>query len=140
VTVQVGHAEVRLFAARLQLVAPTARRELRPKIREAAGELTAELKRESSWSSRIPGAVYLKTGFGPRSSGVRVGIDARKAPHARPLEFPNRGGMVRHPVHGNREVWVETPARPFFFRAVSAKQDAVFANIDAAIDEAVKGL
>lgn len=137
---QIQSASVRLFADRLKNVAPTARRALRVKIREAAAELTGELRRQSVWSTRIPGAVYMKVGFGPRSSGVRVGINAAKAPHARPLEFPNRGGMVRHPVHGDRENWVETPGRPFFFKAVSAKQDVALRKVGDAIDEAIKGL
>jgi hypothetical protein len=140
VTVKVQHAELRLFADRLRDVAPTARVALSRNIRKAADELTGEIKRRSAWSSRIPRAVYLKTRYGARSSGVRIGINARLAPHARPLEFPNRGGMVRHPVFGNRENWVETSGRPFFFRAVKAKQDAVLGKVESAIDEAIKGL
>lgn len=134
-TVRVQHTEVRLFADRLKDVAPTARRELRGKIREAGAELTRAVRGAASWSSRIPGAVEMQVGF-----GVRIRVNRAKAPHARVLEFPNRGTMVRHPVFGNRDNWVETPGRPFFFTTVKAKEQAVVGKISDAIDEAIKSL
>jgi hypothetical protein len=69
---------------------------------EMAAELRAELpligeslrsrsEDNSSWSSRIPGAHYVKVGLGS-SGGVSVGVDASLAPHARPYEGLSSGG------------------------------------------------
>lgn len=59
--------------------------------------------------------------------GVQFRVDSSKAPHARPYENGSlrNPGMVRHPVYGNREVWCETPIRPFFYNSVTDKADQV---------------
>lgn len=135
----IKYTDVTLFAQRLQDVAPTARTELRKTIRKAGDELVQDVRGAASWSSRIPQAVQIKVGFGKRG-GVRIFVNSKKAPHARPLEFPNRGLMVRHPVFGDRENWVETPGRPFFFKTVRKHEQKVIAGISQAIDKAVQGL
>lgn len=139
--IRVDSTEVRLFADRLQDVAPTARKALRKKITEAGRDVTSAIKASASWSSRIPAATTMRVGFGKRG-GVRIGVNAGEAPHARPHNFPNRGTMIRHPVYGQRDQpWVETPGHPdWFFKPVRAKEAAVVAKVSEAIDEAIKGL
>jgi hypothetical protein len=99
---------------------------LRPAIRRevaAAGKgFTDAVKADASWSSRIPGAVKIKTSFAQRGAGVRVFVDSKAAPHARPYEGLAPGGnrnAFRHPVYGNREVWVTQATRPFFAKNIA---------------------
>lgn len=96
-------------------------RELRPAIRRAvqsaAADFVSDVKADASWSSRIPGAVRVKTSFAKAGAGVRVYVDSKRAPHARPYEGLSDGGnrgSFRHPVYGNRDVWVSQATRPFF--------------------------
>ncbi|HEY9371534.1 hypothetical protein [Streptomyces sp.] len=138
--IKVDASEVGLFADQLKGLPKALQRTLRPKIKAAASEVAQEIRSQASWSSRIPGAVRQRTSFGGgKRGGVQISVDARKAPHARVHEFPNRGAMIRHRVFG-RDTWVEQPARPFFFRAVRNKEAAVVAKVQAAIDEALRTL
>jgi hypothetical protein len=95
-------------------------RELRPALRKAAQPILTDAKRRASWSSRIPAAISVRQSLGQRNPGVRLVVDAGRAPHARPLELGSsrNGQSVRHPVFGNREVWVQQRTRRFFFPAV----------------------
>jgi hypothetical protein len=95
-------------------------RELRPALRKAAQPILTDAKRRASWSSRIPAAISIRSSLSQRNPGVRLVVDAGRAPHARPLEFGSQrnGTFVRHPVFGNRENWVQQRTRPFFFPAV----------------------
>jgi hypothetical protein len=49
------------------------------------------------------------------------------------LEFGNRGAFNRHPVFGG-PAWVDQPTRPFFMRAVRAKERQVVAAVQSAIE------
>lgn len=99
-------------------------RELRPAFRQAAKPAVARIRQNASWSSRIPAAVKVSTSFG-RTPGVMIRVDSKKAPHARPIEHDGQPGMFRHPVYGNREVWRDQPARPFFYRGVETTADQI---------------
>lgn len=94
--------------------------ELRRSVRRAGAGMAKQVKANASWSTRIPGAVKTTTSLRGKRAGVAVRIDARRAPHARPLENLGRQGSFRHPVHGDRDTWVAQAARLFFFRATSA--------------------
>lgn len=110
------------------------RRELRPAMRRAAQPILTDAKQRASWSSRIPGAIKIGTSFTARKPGVRLVVNSSKAPHARPYEFGSgRNRNLRHPVFGNREVWVEQSTRPFFFPAVRAGQAGAVREADLAV-------
>jgi hypothetical protein len=110
------------------------RRELRPAMRKAAQPILRDAKARAAWSSRIPGAIKIGTSFTARNPGVRLIVDSRKAPHGRPFEHGSgRNKRLRHPVFGNRELWVEQAPRPFFFPAVRAGEGAVLAATNAAV-------
>jgi hypothetical protein len=82
------------------------------------------VRRNASWSGRIPGAVRAQPFFTAKRAGVRIIVDAKAAPEARPLEHGGNGGEFRHPVFGggnktrDQWTWVEQPARPFFYAAL----------------------
>jgi hypothetical protein len=116
---------VRILAREFGTVPIELRRELRPRMRQAGEVVRREIQSAAGWSSQIPAAVRLTVAFGSKTGGVRIFVDAKKAPHARPLENMGAEGTFRHPVFGNRDNWVAQAARPFFFKTVKANREQV---------------
>lgn len=115
-------------------------KELRPAIRRAVGlaarAFVLDVAQDAAWSSRIPAAVRTQTSFSQKKPGVRVFVDAKKAPHARPYEGMAKGGnaaQFRHPVYGNRQAWVSQATRPFFRPNVEKHRDQVLDAIETAL-------
>lgn len=125
--VHVNTDDLRKLYVDLKGVEGNLRVELRRGIKKAADPLAQRVKAAAGWSSRIPGAVKVKPSFSATGAGVTIIVDAKQAPEAAPLENKGRGGTFRHPVYGNRDVWVTQAARPFFYAAVSSSSavDAV---------------
>jgi len=115
------------------------RAELRPALLQAANLIATQARANSSWSSRIPGAIYAKASFSV-SGGAIVGVDQHKAPEAKVFEHGNIGRretIFRHPVFGHREVWVGTQkVRPYLWPAVEAKKPEALGLIAAAVRKA----
>jgi hypothetical protein len=115
-------------------------KELRPAIRKAvksaADSFVSDVKADASWSSRIPNAVRIFTSFSQSRPGVRVRVDSKRAPHARPYEGLAPGGnrsAFRHPVYGNRDAWVTQSTRPFFRPNVEKHREKVLSAIETAL-------
>lgn len=122
----VEYASVRLLAQQMHQVPMELRRELRPKLRAAGEQIRQEMQSTAAgFSTRIPGAIRMTTGFGSKTGGVRIFVDAGRAPHARPLENMGQAGTFRHPVFGDRDNWVEQQAHPFFFPVVKRSGEKV---------------
>ena len=124
------------------------RRQAQPALERAARPIERDMKQRASWSSRIPGAIRITTSraglFGAkRAPGVRLIVDASKAPHARAFEGIASGrATFRHPVYavaGRQRVWVAQKARPFFAPAIVAGQAGVIRAVDEAIQAAARG-
>lgn len=128
--------DLRMLYLRLKEVEPALRVVLRREIVKAGKDAADAVKREASWSSRIPGAVRVKASFAARTTGVKIEVDAKRAPEARPLEHGGKPGQFRHPVFGNRKNWVAQPARPFFHAAIEG-MDAHFEERLFAIAEEI---
>lgn len=126
----VDRAQLQALIRDLGAVPPDLRREWRPAILKAGQPVLMQMKANASWSSRIPAATTMRASG--MSAGVEFRVNARRAPHARPLEGLS-GDPFRHPVYGNREVWVSQPARPFFYRAVQDKADEVINALGDAV-------
>jgi hypothetical protein len=107
--------------------------ELRRGVREAAAFAVEAVKKNASWSTRIPNAVQAKPFFTAKGAGVTIVVDQNTAPEGRPLEHGGKPGNFRHPVHGNRSNWVSQPARPFFYDSIE-KNPAVDASILAVME------
>jgi hypothetical protein len=117
------------------------RKAVRPKIRKAGEIVAGDAKQRADWSSRIPGTVRVRTSFQADREKVQVVAGGAGAPHARPYEgIATQGDSFRHPVHGNREVWVSQDKRPFIFPAAEAKGEEVTGLIRAALDDAAQGI
>lgn len=130
-----GRAQLEALIKDLGAIPRDVQRELRPALRRAVQPAAQRVRSNASWSSRIPAATKVSTSFG-RTPGVTVRVDAKAAPGARPIEHDGQPGMFRHPVYGNREVWVSQAARPFFYRAIEATAD----QIRDAVGDAVMGV
>lgn len=116
-----ANAEVRKLIKDFGKLPPALRKELRPALRKGSQPALAEAKRRAGWSSRIPAATRISTSFAKKRAGVSIRVSAKRAPHARPNEDLDGSGDFRHPVFGNRSVWVTQHARPFLVDALHAK-------------------
>lgn len=100
--------------------------------------------RAGSWSSRIPSAI---TGRPTMSLTTgRVGYELRAdvseaVPHARVFEGISQqgsSGHFRHPVFGNREVWVSQKTRPFMWPAVRGRAADLRRGVEKAVEDAAR--
>ncbi|MGH3679089.1 MAG: hypothetical protein ACRDT2_02000 [Natronosporangium sp.] len=114
------------------------KRQLRKDIRKAAMPALRKAKSKASFSRRIPGATRIATRFTSRNPGVRLETNARRAPHAKPLENQGREGHFRHPLFGDRRHWVIQNARPYLWPAVKETQGQIVADIDKAVLKAAR--
>ena len=142
----VGRTNVAKLADLLNRTPDNLRKEVRRTLLEAANPLLANARARASWSRRIPGALYLRTSFGGKNAGVRIGVNRTRAPHARPYEGlvargrDARGGGFRHPVFarssdGRRaRAWVTSPYRPFLAPAVDANREQITSRLFAAVN------
>lgn len=101
-----------------------------------AGEIiAADARRRSQFSSRIPGSIAVIR----RGRRVRVRAGGAEAPHAAAIDNRGKGGVFRHPVFGNRDVWVNQPAKPFL-EPTETVEEAAFRVVVAAVDKALIGI
>lgn len=129
-------------------------RELRKTVKDAAKPLQAELKRAArgipssrgvrsrkagaGLRRRIAGAVKIKASVSgnPR---VRVVLDGRKlgdqAAVARGLDDP---GGFRHPVFGNRDVWVNQRGHPWWTPTVTREGPKAGRKLSADLGEFIR--
>jgi hypothetical protein len=130
-----GEAEARLLIRDLNQVPVTLRRQMTRTIRKAGGPIVSRAKANASWSSRIPGAISLRTRYTGNRPGISIRVSARKAPHARAYEgLTGNGQSFQHPVFGHRDRWVTQSTRPFLFPAAQAEGQRVVDGIAQAID------
>lgn len=121
-----------LLVSELRKVPKEAKRTVRKAVLDATSGMRADMARRAGWSSRIPGAIGVRASFARGSVEIRV--NHRAAPHARPYEgIGTRGSTFRHPVYGNRDVWVDEQTRPFFFPTVDDHRKKVISAVEKAV-------
>jgi len=130
--------DVRKLVNDLRKIGDGVGRNLGKQFKKAAGPVAAQAKSNASWSSRIPDAITVGVSSSRRYPGAQIKVSKEKAPHARLFEWPGRGGSFRHPVYGNREVWVSQQGRPFIRPAVRAKGGEFIKACDRAVDETAR--
>jgi hypothetical protein len=111
--------------------------DLRKNLKAAAEPIKQQVKANASWSTRIPAAVAIGTAFTTKRTGIFLRVNAKKAPHARPLENDGRAGTFRHPTWGT-EPWVSQPARPFFFNETASHMPEVEEAAGEAVEETAR--
>ena len=125
-----------VLADRLEAVPAALRPAMRGPLTAAGRVVRDAAARNAAWSSRIPAALRVRVSLGGRNGiGVTVSASHTAAPPARPYE-----GMVsnpfRHPVFGNREVWVPQTTRPFLRPAADASRAGIERAAEQAVSEA----
>lgn len=126
--VLIDTSQLKKLAASLKATEPAVVKEFNKSLK-AAGELIAtDARARSSWSSRIPGSIRVRG-----ATNIRITAGGAAAPDAAPYEHGGKSGTFRHPVFGNRQVWVSQQARPFLVPAGQA-------NIEKAAGLIVDGL
>ncbi len=124
----------------LRALEPEISKELKATFQDLGSDMVRDVKANASWSSRIPSAVSLSV------TQTRVGVKAsrRKAPHARSYEGISGSGIFgtkssfRHPVFGNRSVWVNQSTRPFVAPAIRAHQEEFMDRASDAVADAAR--
>ncbi len=112
----------------LRRAAPELHKELQVGLKAAAATVVTEARLISGfYSSRIPDSIRA----GSRGLDTLVVAGGARAPHAVYYEGPK---PFRHPVFGNRNVWVKQTARPFLLPAVVKEAPAFDRAAVAAID------
>lgn len=97
-----------------------------------SGDIVAlAAKRNAAFSTRIPASIKVRR----RGLAVRVQAGGDKAPDAAPFEHGGLAGTFRHPVFGNRNVWVTQRAHPFLTPAVEQTAVPFEAEILAQVDK-----
>ncbi len=120
----------------LEKTTPGIRKSVNVAIREGGELVAVQARMLSSWSSRIPGSIRV----GGAGTKVVVKAGGAKAPHAPAFEHHGQPGSFRHPVYGNRQVWVPQKARPFLLPAALKNapvvRDMAAKGVDLAFREA----
>ena len=71
---------------------------------------------------------------------VSVTAGGKRAPEAVVLEHGGVEGTFRHPVFGNRDVWVSQKARPFLAPAFKEGEELAVAAADRALQKILRAL
>jgi hypothetical protein len=81
-------------------------------------------------------AVKLEVKTSGRQAGVAIRVDGRKMPsHMKSLPSMVEGKKRwRHPVFGNREVWVDQPKEPYFYNALRTAGPAARRAVSRVLD------
>lgn len=130
-----GGAVARLVAS-LDQVPPELRASVRRAMKPIGEQVVNEARGNAGWSSRIPGSISLRVSFA-RNPGVSIFAGRGKAPHGRPFEGIRGNASFRHPVFGNRSVWVAQATRPFLRPALDGRRPQIALQLNEAVMAAV---
>lgn len=108
---------------KLASVDPELKKQLKKDMKVLAGTVVTEARALASWSATIPAAIR------PTSTALGAGV---RVSGSVPIAVLNerRAGAWRHPVFGNREVWVSQKARPSVRPVVEAKRAVLAATAE----------
>lgn len=113
----IDYTDLRMLYRALGRIPKEFRREMRPRLRQAARGILHDATGNAMWSERIPQALSLEVSLSERRPGVRLRASLKVAPHARVYEgFIT--SVFRHPLFGNYKHWYEQTARPYMLPAV----------------------
>jgi hypothetical protein len=133
---RIDTSDIRRMARDLESTVPGIKKEVGTATKEAGLVVAMEARALSSWSSRIPESVRAAGGL----AKVVVRAGNANAPHAAPYEHGGLPGTFRHPVYGNRQVWVQQAARPFLAPALERKaalfEERVYRGVDMVFNAA----
>lgn len=101
----------------------TAARPLVPAVRQAIRQIPSKRAYSADGlRGRMSRAVKLEIKTTGNQAGVRLRVDGRKMPDKQKALQSYVEGVKprwRHPVYGNREVWVQQGPNPYFYKTVN---------------------
>ncbi|MCX3064201.1 hypothetical protein [Streptomyces beihaiensis] len=119
-----------------------AARPMVPAVRQAIRQIPSKRGYSASGlRGRMSKAVKLEVRTTGKEAGVRIRVDGRKMPsHEKALQAYMEGLKKpwRHPVFGNRDVWVKQDPKPYFYRTVRPLGAASRGQVNKAIDRVAK--
>lgn len=119
----------------LRQLAPQVQKDANKQIKIEADRIASDAKAFAVWSERIPGAISVTA----NSRGAGLKVSSRRAPHGRLFERGSgRGRSFRHPVFGNRDVWVSQQARPYLEPAIKQNQHWFLRSLEGILREAIR--
>lgn len=133
----VDQSALRRHQAEIAALDRTAKNALRREMRGIGNEMAADAKTNASWSTRIPGAIQVRTRLTGKRPGVRIRVNSDQAPHGRVYEDITGRGSFRHPVFGT-DSWVPQASRPFLKRAVLSNLPQAKRRLAEAVLHAIK--
>ncbi|MFB7595763.1 hypothetical protein [Streptomyces sp. NPDC056160] len=120
----------------------SAARPLVPAVRQAIRQIPSKRGYSADGlRGRMSKAVKLEVRTVGKDAGVRIRVDGRKMPsHEKALQAYMEGVKKpwRHPVFGNREVWVKQDPKPYFFKTVQPLGVGARVQVNRAIDRVAK--
>lgn len=130
---------LRNLARQFRTMEPRIARRVNTNLRAAAEDVVAAAREKASWSTRIPPTIHASAS-GVTSVTIRAGTAkaAGGAPHAKAYEHAGAPGAFRHPVFGNRQVWVSQQGRPFLHPAVIERLEALTESLREAVILAIR--
>lgn len=152
--VVIDPAEWYRFKKDLDKFDPAITRALRKRIRNAGDTAAEKVREELEKSSPAGGpdsgagraaliaATKVSISFGKRSAGTRIVTSSSKLPaeHKGLLNVYNKTS-VRHPVWGNKRVWVNQEGRPYFGKVIEkALNKEIVDEIRGALDDAMAAI
>lgn len=120
--------ELRSVLRDIRGISPDLAKAVRRNLRAEAKKVSDDARRRAPKESG-----KLARSISPRVSSSGQSSIVAKSPYSKIHEF---GG--RHPVYGNRDVWVKQEARPYMLPAVKDGREDFFKAADAALKEAAK--
>ncbi|MGW4886904.1 hypothetical protein [Streptomyces murinus] len=120
----------------------TAARPMVPAVRRAIRQIPSKRGyRADGLRGAMSRAVRLEVRMAGRDAGVRIRVDGRKMPdRARAVQSYMEGLKKpwRHPVYGNREVWIKQDPHPYFFKTVRPLGLASRVQVNKAMDRVAR--
>jgi hypothetical protein len=143
--VGVDTTDFRLVAKALRRAAPDLAKGLRADLRVAGLEVAAKAKAIAEENSeKIAGTIKVRVA----STTVAVVAGGEGVPEAALFELGNTGGRrsaaasgrgtFRHPVFGNRDVWVNQDMHPFLAPAAASEMPRFEANVSRTLDRVTR--
>lgn len=127
-------SELKDLARDLRRINPVLSRGFLKSLGKAGDVVAVKARSNASFSTRIPKTIKVRR----RGVSVRVQAGGPSAPHAAPFEHGGTPGTFRHPVFGNREVWVTQTAHPFLTPAAEVSLVPLERLVISAVDEAFR--
>lgn len=151
-TVRVTSPDLYRLVKDLDQVDKKIAREMKKEMRLAASPIVRRVQAEAAqFSKRIPPAVKASTRFTRKTSSVIITVNARQAPHARPINNDGKPGFFTHPIpikaagsrrgrlrQARKGDQVKQKARPFFYGPIVAADHDVEAAVQRAADKAMR--